>query len=189
MYDRLWTTRTPDDCIALNTTANIEVQSINNTLKTPVEVLRTAAQVRSPLRSLGHSFPGVRLFAAESEYYACFHFAEILPISQGKGKHRREFTISFNGANYGHITLQYLNPLTMCYGPRKSRDSGYVEFSINQTGRSDLPPILNALELFYVTPPLGSPTDPADGRIIQSALQFFTGFFLFSSCVFSHESL
>ncbi|KAG8643348.1 hypothetical protein MANES_11G030900v8 [Manihot esculenta] len=173
VYDRLWDTLTPADCIALNTTANIEVQSINNTLKTPVEVLRTAAQVRSPLRSLGNSFPGVYI-AAESEYYACFHFAEILPISQGKGKHRREFTINFNGANYGHITLQYLNPLTMCYGPRKSRDSGFVEFSINQTGRSDLPPILNAFELFYVMPPLGSPTDPADVDAMMAIPQIYT---------------
>ncbi|KAG8643352.1 hypothetical protein MANES_11G031075v8 [Manihot esculenta] len=165
VYDRIWDTRDTsaiNECISLNTTSNIEVQSINNTLKTPVDVLRTAVQLRSPLRSFGRYYSGGYNYGNESEYYACFHFAEILPISQGKGKRPREFTISFNGANYRRITLHYLNPLTTCYGPRKSRVNGFVDFIINQTVRSDLPPILNAFELFYVMPPLVSPTDPAD---------------------------
>ncbi|XP_057998355.1 probable LRR receptor-like serine/threonine-protein kinase At1g05700 isoform X2 [Hevea brasiliensis] len=168
VYDRLWSTLTPDDCISLNTTSNIDVESRDNILKTPVEVLRTAAQPPSPLRSFNHTFPPAY---GDNEYYACFHFAEILHISQGKP--RREFTINFNGANYGPITLQYLKPLIFCSGPRKSRINGYVQFSINSTVRSDLPPILNALEIFYVMPPPVSPTDSADVDAIMAIKQTY----------------
>ncbi|XP_058004942.1 putative leucine-rich repeat receptor-like serine/threonine-protein kinase At2g19230 isoform X2 [Hevea brasiliensis] len=170
VYDRFWSTFTPDYLISLNTTSNIDVKSSNNTLKTPVEVLRTAAQPRSPLRSIFHPYV-LQTYNPDFEYYACFHFAEILQISQGKP--RREFTINFNGVNYGTFALQYLKPLTICSGPRKSRFTGVIEILINSTVRSDLPPILNGLEIFYVTPPPASPTDPADVDAIMTIQQTY----------------
>ncbi|KAJ9130022.1 hypothetical protein P3X46_035048 [Hevea brasiliensis] len=153
VYDRVWYQFTPNDYISLNTNSNIDVQS-TNTVETPVDVFRTAIQPRSPLRSINHTF--MYNYYYDYEYYACFHFAEVLQISQGEPQ--REFSITFNGDNYGPITLQYLKPLTICTRPRKSRIIGYVECFIISTAQSDLPPILNALEIFVVLLPLVSQT-------------------------------
>ncbi|KAG8643350.1 hypothetical protein MANES_11G031101v8 [Manihot esculenta] len=94
---------------------------------------------------------------------------KILQISQGP----REFTINFNGENYGPFTLQYLQPLSICTRPRKSRTIGYVYFSIDPTVQSHHPPILNALEIFIPWMDPVSPTDPADVDAIMAIQQTY----------------
>jgi hypothetical protein len=128
--------------------------------------LRTAVQPRKGLNSLSYNYTR---YTENSEFHVFFHFAEIEQIAPGE---IREFTITLNGLNYGLFTLEYLKPLTI--GPYKLQDQ--VRFSIDATLRSDLPPILNAFEIFKLGPLPDSPTNQTDGMFCISILLNAIGF-------------
>ncbi|KAI5555571.1 hypothetical protein BDE02_19G091200 [Populus trichocarpa] len=156
VYDRYWQLDVNlDDAVSnISTEANIDIQGSDNPCRLPVEVLRTAVQPRNGLNSLSYNY--TLGYTENSEFLVFFHFAEIEQIAPGE---IREFTITLNGLNYGLFTLEYLKPLTI--GPYKLQDQ--VRFSINATLRSDLPPILNAFEIFELLPLHDSPTNQTDG--------------------------
>ncbi|KAI5555557.1 hypothetical protein BDE02_19G089900 [Populus trichocarpa] len=157
VYDRYWQLDVNlDDAVSnISTEANIDIQGSDNPCRLPVEVLRTAVQPRNGLNSLSYNY------TENSEFHVFFHFAEIEQIAPGE---IREFTITLNGLNYGLFTLEYLKPLTI--GPYKLQDQ--VRFSIDATLRSDLPPILNAFEIFELGPLPDSPTNQTDVDAIMA---------------------
>lgn len=106
------------------------------------------------------------------DFYVYFHFAEIVKIPQDQ---RREFTITLNGLNYGPVSLEYLKPQTI---PLKSPTQGDINFTINPTSNSDLPPILSAFEILSVLKLPLSPTDQSDGM-------FFT--FVFNCYIYQWQ--
>ncbi|KAF2294536.1 hypothetical protein GH714_012349 [Hevea brasiliensis] len=83
---------------------------------------------------------------------------------------RREFTITLNDLNYGPISLEYLKPQTI---PLKSPNEGEINFTINPTSNSDLPPILNAFEILSVVKLPRSPTDQVDVDAIMAVMQSY----------------
>jgi hypothetical protein len=168
VYDRIWRFDVNlNDSVSISTETNIDIQGSDNPCRLPVEVLRTAVQPRNGLNSLSYNY--TLGYTENSEFLVFFHFAEIEQIAPGE---IREFTITLNGLNYGLFTLEYLKPLTI--GPYKLQDQ--VRFSIDATLRSDLPPILNAFEIFELGPLPDSPTNQTDGMFSISILLNAIGF-------------
>ncbi|KAJ7963094.1 Receptor-like protein kinase family [Quillaja saponaria] len=91
------------------------------------------------------------------EYRVYFHFAEI-QLAPG---HRRIINITVNDENFlsEPITLEYLKPLTI--SPNITT-RGYVTFNITPAVGSALLPILNAFEIYRLTPQPNLPTDTGD---------------------------
>ena len=89
--------------------------------------------------------------------------AEIAKLAQEK---KREFIIAVNGRNYTSepITLDRSEPQSMCLN---QIFEGHFSFSINATTGSDLPPILNAFEIYDIISLLYKPTDAGDGMLFN----------------------
>ena len=84
------------------------------------------------------------LYIRRLRYYnVYFYFAEVERIPKGL---KREFAIILNGVQYGPITLQYQKPVTLVCEKAQLLD-GFIQFLINSTMQSDLPPILNGFEI------------------------------------------
>ncbi|KAK7839172.1 putative lrr receptor-like serine/threonine-protein kinase, partial [Quercus suber] len=165
VYDRLWYTYSAlPNSVPINTSSVIDIQNNNDSYQIPSEVLRTAVQPSSAYHSLSYSNLNLTV-----EIYVCFHFAEIAKLTQGK---KREFIINVNGGSYisEPITLDYLKPLSICLN---QIFEGQFSFVINATTGSDLPPILNAFELYYVIPQfdLHKPTNSRDVAAIMDIKQ------------------
>ena len=166
VYDRLWYTYCAlPNSVPINTSSVIDIQNNNDSYQIPSEVLRTAVQPSSAYHSLSYSDLNLTV-----KIYVCFHFAEIEKLTQGK---KREFIINVNGGSYisEPITLDYLKPLSICLNQIFERQFSFV---INATTGSDLPPILNAFELYAVIPQsdLHKPTNSRDGMYLYLIILF-----------------
>jgi len=166
VFDRIWWLYDLTDSVSIGTETNIDIQGSDDPYRLPVEVLRTAVQPRNGLNSLSYNYtsPYKENFTPFRVY---FHFAEI--VEQTAPGKLREFTITLNGLNYGPFTLEYLKPLTIRSNITQVQE-GQVRFSIDATLRSDLPPILNAFEIFVLWPLPDSPTNQTDGMFSISIL-------------------
>ena len=167
VYDRLWYSYGTLNyhSVRINTSSAIDVHDSNG-YKLPAQVLRTAVQASGVYNNtLNYSDSG----NFSGRLYICFHFAEIAELTQGK---KREFIISVNRGDYTSkpITLEYLTPLSIC--PNRTFESPF-HFSIDATMESDLPPILNAFELYTVAPLPNKPTDHADGMFFYLFIYLF----------------
>jgi hypothetical protein len=173
VYARIWRLDfNLDDSVSnISTEAitNIDIQGSDNPCRLPVDVLKTAVQPRNGLNSLSYNYTIWHPKNSTPEFLVFFHFAEIEQIAPGK---LREFTITLNGLYYGTFTLEYLKPLTI--RPYTLQDQ--VRFSIDATLRSELPPILNAFEIFELWPLPDSPTNQTDGMFSISILLNAIGF-------------
>jgi hypothetical protein len=105
------------------------------------------------------------------KFLVYFHFAEIEQIAPGN---LRKVNITLNGLKYGPFTLEYLKPLTIRSNITQVQE-GQVRFSIDAMG-SELPPILNAFEIFELLPLHDSPTNQTDGMFSISILLIAIGF-------------
>ncbi|KAJ8755735.1 hypothetical protein K2173_024279 [Erythroxylum novogranatense] len=141
-YDRCWSPVIYTDWILVATsTLNIDMQEDINNDKVPVEVFRTAAVPGTNQSSLSYNYTDsspwynlyVNLYFLEIEKWFCRILAEL-------------FTITINGDDYGAFTLVNSKPLTI----RSNKSRGVVNFTINPTQDSTLPPILNNCEVSYV---------------------------------------
>ncbi|KAH8481188.1 hypothetical protein H0E87_031228 [Populus deltoides] len=166
VFDRIWSVGNLTDSVSISTETNIDIQSSDDPYCLPVEVLRTAVQPRNGLNSLSYTYAPQYTESFTPKFLVYFHFVEIEQIAPGE---LREFNITLNGLNYGPFTLEYLKLLTI--GPNKLQvPEDQVMFSIDATWRSDLPPILNAFEIFELRPLRYSPTNQTDGMFSISIL-------------------
>ncbi|KAL4625904.1 hypothetical protein ACB092_05G058800 [Castanea dentata] len=164
VFDRLWYTITSPhfekNWVPINTSSVIDTQGTNDSYQLPAQVLRTAIQ---PFSATFEAivFDGNNTYS--SKFYVCFHFAE---IKQLKEREIREFVIAVNEGDYmsENITLEYLKPLSIC--PNQTFE-GRFRFSIKATQKSNLPPILNAFEIYEVLSIGDIPTDPGDVTAIM----------------------
>lgn len=155
-YDRIWESGPFPSSVPIKTSSNIDSHG-NDLYKLPVEVLRTAVQPVNGSRSLHYSYDSSGF--PSSFHLFCFHFAEIVETA---GQDRlREFIITLNDFKIGPITLEYLTPLSI--SSQIFPVQGVINFTIDATEESDLPPILNAMEFYRVLTLQYSPTDPSDG--------------------------
>ncbi|KAJ9129794.1 hypothetical protein P3X46_035242 [Hevea brasiliensis] len=165
VFQRTWGTCGLANTTWVNATSDTQLREIDDSYKLPIEVLKTAAQAQNDIGSLTYneSFG----CSPSCNFYVYFHIAEIVEIPQDQ---RREFTITLNDLNYGPISLEYLKPQTI---PLKSPNEGEINFTINPTSNSDLPPILNAFEILSVVKLPRSPTDQVDVDAIMAVMQSY----------------
>ncbi|GLU22320.1 hypothetical protein SLE2022_384070 [Rubroshorea leprosula] len=102
------------------------------------------------------------------ELYVYFHFAEIVNTTKGQ---LREISITLNGVKLAPITLEYLKPQSI--GPQNFSMKGYVNFSIDATVESNLPPLLNAFEIYMDVNFSESPTNDMDVDAIKDIQQTY----------------
>ncbi|TXG68790.1 hypothetical protein EZV62_003725 [Acer yangbiense] len=165
VYDRIWYSPVLADSdlnrlIPISTESKINTESFGDAYQVPEKVLRTASHTQNASIPIILSLPD-----SASPCYIYFHFAEIEKLKDGR---KRKLRIDLNSTNSGlkvtqPITLEYLKPMIL-----NSTDlpiSGTeLQVSIYATGGPDLPPILNAVEIFmFVGLPL-SPTNLNDGK-------------------------
>jgi len=111
------------------------------------------------------------------KYFVYMHFAEVVELPSNE---TREFKVLLNEKeiNMSSFSPRYLytdtlfvqNPVS---GPK-------LEFRLQQTPRSTLPPIINAIETYRVNEFLQSPTDQQDGTL-SFLIQYLTLFVIYSN--------
>ncbi|XP_038707288.1 probable LRR receptor-like serine/threonine-protein kinase At4g29180 [Tripterygium wilfordii] len=166
-YDRLW--RLGDISrfdIPINTTSNITAFNSNTVYKLPAQVLRTAVMPQMNNTFLAYYWN----LDNDKEYYVFFHFMEFELVSQAQPI---RMTITFDSINYVSypITLDYLKPQSLC--PQNAPLKGNANFTISKTTDSNLPPILNAHEVYYAIPLQQSPTNQDDLDAIVAIKQTY----------------
>ena len=175
VFDRLWYTITSTffekDWVPINTSSIIDTQGTNDSYQLPAQVLRTAIQ---PSSATFEAIVYDRNSTYSSRFYVCFHFAEIKQLKEGE---IREFVIAVNEGDYmsENIILEYLKPLSIC--PNQTFE-GHFRFSIKATQKSNLPPILNAFEIYEVLSIGDIPSDPRDGMFSSVLIHYFINLLL-----------
>lgn len=94
------------------------------------------------------------------QYYVYMHFAEleILPSTQS-----RQFNFYIDGHySFGPFSPEYLSVNTIVTSTLSNRDQHVIDLC--KTTSSLLPPILNAMEIFFIQQLLATPTDSKDGK-------------------------
>ncbi|GKV27230.1 hypothetical protein SLEP1_g36423 [Rubroshorea leprosula] len=158
VYDRPWDHFTFSKARLIQTRANMDIQVNNSNYGIPMEILGTAAQPLNHWDSLKYSQHNLGW-----DLYVYFHFAEIVNTTEDQ---RREISITLNDVKLTPITLEYLKTLSV--GPQNISSDGFVNFSINATAESTLPPLLNAFEVYAAASFLESPTYLVDGTYTVS---------------------
>ncbi|XVE88781.1 hypothetical protein DITRI_Ditri19aG0096400 [Diplodiscus trichospermus] len=161
VYDRIWLPEDFPRSIAINTSLNISTQGSN---RLPVEVLRTAIKPANS-SSLNYYYDSD---SSHRQYYLLFHFDEIEEVAQNR---LREFTISVNGFKSKPIRLQYLKPYSL--STENWTIQGDFRVTLDATPESDLPPILNAMEIYEVRNFSSSATDQLDVDAIMAIKQTY----------------
>ncbi|KAK0594998.1 hypothetical protein LWI29_002465 [Acer saccharum] len=160
VYDRIWCPRF-DRLIQISTESKINTESFGDAYQVPDRVLRTASRTQNACIPLILPFNPPD---SASLCYIYFHFAEIEKLKDGQKRKLRVDLCGETGLKVTEpITLEYLKPMILTSTDLPISGTK-LQFSINATGGSDLPPILNAVEIFmFVGLPL-SPTNLNDGK-------------------------
>ena len=125
-----------------------------NEYRLPAKIMETAAKPVNGT-SLDFYLEGID---SSQQFYMYFHFAELEEV-QGQ---IRQFTISLNNNTIiGPITPKYMSSQTNF--TQSSLSWNELNFSLNKTNQSTLPPIINALEIYIRLEFLQSPTEQTDG--------------------------
>ncbi|XP_019196782.1 PREDICTED: putative leucine-rich repeat receptor-like protein kinase At2g19210 [Ipomoea nil] len=143
VFDRMWVPFNMATATPVNTTSTVNVTD-KNFFKVPPGVMNTALVPSDPTKPLTFWWP---TNSSSDKLYIYMSFAE---IQEHKPNQTREFNIYLNGDLYfGPIAPPYMRAITL-YG--KTPDSNRTEyhFSLNKTQNSTLPPIINALEVYYL---------------------------------------
>ncbi|KAJ8755868.1 hypothetical protein K2173_024413 [Erythroxylum novogranatense] len=163
-YDRSWWSINDNDWALVNSSMlHIGIQENNDNNKVPVEVFRTAAVPGINRSSLSYSYTSSYTWY---DLYVNLYFLEIQKILPGQ---RRKFKVTINGDDYGAFTLENSKPLTI----RSNKSRGVVNFTINPTQDSTLPPILNAFEILRELNLTKPTTNQADVDAIMEIKQVY----------------
>ncbi len=167
VYDRQWETDIPQvnpiSSFAINTT-------------TPVNVLSMLAMVPGLVMQSAESWPGGQglnltlpyLTSDNRDYYVAFYFAEIDPLALNQ---TRVFDLVLTQGSSEVFYAQNISVVSLTFGMYMAmEESSNITFSSSGIIRliphadSQLGPILNALELFHLTPPAPNLTFVSDGK-------------------------
>ncbi|TXG68788.1 hypothetical protein EZV62_003723 [Acer yangbiense] len=152
VYDRIWHRPDPTSFrgwIPISTDSKINSNSLGDAYQVPDVVMRTAARSQNASFRL-HFILNLAESSSDSPCYIYFHFAEIEKLEDGQ---KRKLRIDLSSTNSGlivtePITLEYLMPMIKNSTDLPPISGTKLEFYIYATGGPDLPPILNAVEIF-----------------------------------------
>ncbi|XP_058004065.1 putative leucine-rich repeat receptor-like protein kinase At2g19210 [Hevea brasiliensis] len=140
VYDRAWTPYHFLNGAEINTSQTIQAQNI---YQPPSVVMSTAATPANANENMTFS---INMEDSTLKFFVYMHFSEIVKL---KANQSREFNISFNETQwFGPVAPQYLYTTTV-YSLSALTAEQY-QFSLHKTERSTLPPLLNAIEIYYV---------------------------------------
>ncbi|XP_054782069.1 probable LRR receptor-like serine/threonine-protein kinase At1g05700 [Prosopis cineraria] len=171
IYDRIWTPHNSKDWERMNTSLPVgqgsssSVPSYSFITVPPSTVMRTAAtpaNVRNDMEF--HFLPRYNA----STYYTCLYFAETQKLQANQ---IREFNTFLNGGliNSDPVSPPYLE--TEYY--IQATTEPWFDIWINKTGRSTLPPIFNAIEIYMVKDLSQSQTQQTDVDAIMNIKSFY----------------
>ncbi|XP_073006813.1 putative leucine-rich repeat receptor-like serine/threonine-protein kinase At2g19230 [Typha latifolia] len=161
-YDRIWRPwNTPPVWAELSSTSTIQ-NLPNDHFEVPSSVMQTAVTPANSSRLQFYWIPDPK--DKNPGYISAFHFFEL-----NKSKALREFNI------YLHDKLWYVSPVTpdnlysgSIYGADPAPQYSQYNVSVIPTSKSELPPIINALEIFSVAYITGTATDSGDVNAIMA---------------------
>ncbi|XP_028794817.1 putative leucine-rich repeat receptor-like protein kinase At2g19210 [Neltuma alba] len=167
-YDRIWYPYNLPHCESLST--NLTIDSLKNTYRLPSTVMRTAVTPTNDGDPVEVQF---ETGDSISKFYVYVHFAEIKELR--KNEHR-EFSIILNGKLLDEsedlVVLNYLDPTTI-HNPQPITGPK-LWLSLNKKENSTLPPILNAMEIYFEKDSYQEPTDQEDVNAIMDIKQAYT---------------
>lgn len=144
IHDRFWSSDNRHDWTQLSTSSTIDLMINDQNYYQPASIVMSTAA--TPIFGTDLTF----YWEPEdenAEYYIYMHFAEVeeLPADQ-----TRQLVVTRNGQLFGEpFTVDYLYTTTVY--SQYAMSGGQYNFSIgNADANSDLPPILNAIEIYRV---------------------------------------
>lgn len=156
MRDRFWDGYSHEDWKQLSTSATIDLNQ-NKFYQPGSVIMRTAATPKLATDDLSFFWLSAN---KNEEYYIYMHFAEFeeLPANQS-----RQLEVTWNGELfYGPFSPTYLT--TYSVWSIRAMSGGQYNFSVvKAAGNSDLPPILNAIEIYRVKEFSEQETNEDDG--------------------------
>ncbi|KAI3495795.1 hypothetical protein L1887_38141 [Cichorium endivia] len=141
VYDRIWSPYFSPLWDSLSTSLGIDISG--NDYRAPSEVMRTAATPKIGTESLEYSW---NVSDSEAKFYVYMYFADVAVLRRNE---TREFNVSWNGdLLFGNVRPRAYYMSTF-YNLRALVGNEH-KISIRRSGGANLPPILNAIEIFRV---------------------------------------
>ncbi|KAH9665573.1 protein kinase domain-containing protein [Citrus sinensis] len=156
VYDRIWS---PYRSLRWESiTRRSDSTFFENDWQLPLTIMRTAVRpANASINSLSFYW---KTSTPESQYYIFLHFAEV----EGRQENQtREMSIYSNGKLWYGPFVPYTFFTTTLVSIYPSKGSERIDFSINKTENSTLPPILNAEEIYLAKEFPSSLTSQQDG--------------------------
>ncbi|KAF2301071.1 hypothetical protein GH714_019884 [Hevea brasiliensis] len=165
VYDRLWNPYHLIQLTDISTNLSVDLGR-HNDYQPPSIVMRSASTPANSSIPLKISVTGGEVEYNNYQFYVYMHFAEVV---KHEANQSRQFSISFpNGTvSFGPVTPIYLYTTTVQSITVISGENS--EFSFFKVGGSTLPPLLNAIEAYYVVDLLQSETSQTDGKNLSSS--------------------
>ncbi|KAG2722808.1 hypothetical protein I3760_02G143700, partial [Carya illinoinensis] len=158
VYDRLWLPYNNNKWKDLST--GLTIDSLLSAYQPASVVMSTAA---TPINESAPMEISWEADDPNTQFYIFMHFSEVVKLEPNQS---RSFNITLNGKYlYGPLVPVYLSTLTL-YSTSAMTGGKYV-FSIFKAENSTLPPIVNAIEIYFVKDFLQPETDQADGDAIR----------------------
>lgn len=156
MFDRVWTPYNFGNWSQISTNQTVNV---NNDYQPPEIAMVTASVPTDPDASMNISLVGVERTV---QFYVFMHFAEIQELNSNE---TREFNIMYNDKNiYGPFRPPNFTTISVFTPTEVVADAnGQYIFSLQRTGNSTLPPLLNAMEIYSVNLLPQQETDRKEG--------------------------
>ncbi|KAH9665571.1 protein kinase domain-containing protein [Citrus sinensis] len=161
VYDRIWS---PYRSLRWESiTRRSDSTFFENDWQLPLTIMRTAVRpANASINSLSFYW---KTSTPESQYYIFLHFAEV----EGRQENQtREMSIYSNGKLWYGPFVPYTFFTTTLVSIYPSKGSERIDFSINKTENSTLPPILNAEEIYLAKEFPSSLTSQQDVDAIMS---------------------
>uniref|UniRef100_A0ACD5YEQ5 Uncharacterized protein n=1 Tax=Avena sativa TaxID=4498 RepID=A0ACD5YEQ5_AVESA len=158
-HDRVWIPfMDPKEYLEISTKQTM--QTDYDDFEVPKVVMQTAIMPLNASRNLEISWEPVPQPRDPSPgHFIIMHFSEVQILPSGI---MRQLYVSINGVKVSKdVTLSYLGAGVVYNGDHPYRDS-YYNISINATINSTLPPLMNAIELFFAMPTTNLATDSRD---------------------------
>jgi len=158
-YDRIWEpVQIPDSLTVLKSDATSF--TINIADRPPAAVLKTAITI-APSDPTGSIALLTSLPSDPVPIYMNLYFAETAQLGPSD---KRSFALVVDGEQISDaITPVYAR--AMEFFITNGSYSGKTNFTLQATSDSNLPPIINAMEVFAVSDPLSNGTDATDGKL------------------------